>query len=102
MVVVESFEENVHLALRQVIHPETNHSLVDLGMIKNVIVKGEYVAFTLVLPFLNVPIKEDLVRRIKEAIKKLNADANIEVRFTEMSEEERVRFITMARNAWIR
>lgn len=95
------FEKSVHRALRQMMHPEINHNLVDLGMIKNVIVEGNKVVLTLTLPFMHVPIKEELMRSVRNAIKKLSADAKIEIKLAEMNEKERANFMKMAREAWI-
>lgn len=95
------FEKNVHRALMRVIHPEINHNLVDLEMIKNVIVRNNKVVLTLKLPFLYVPIKKDLIRSIKEVITKLNADVKIEIKLAEMDQKERARFMSMAGEAWI-
>lgn len=50
---------------------------------------------------MHVPIKEDLICSIKEAITKLNADVKIEIKLAEMSQKERTKFMTMAREAWI-
>lgn len=94
-------EKSVYKVLMQVIHPEIKHNLVDLGMIKNVIVGNNEVVLTLKLPFMHVPIKEDLVRSIKEAITKLNADLKIGIKIAEMGQKERAKFMIMAREAWI-
>lgn len=98
----EISKEDVRRALRQVMHSEINHSLVDIGMIKNVIATENKVMLTLMLPFMYIPIKEDLIRSVKEAITKLNADVNVEIKIAEMNQEERARFMSMARKAWIR
>lgn len=95
-------EKSVHKVLMQVMHPEINHNLVDLGMIKNVIVDNNKVVLTLKLPFMYVPIKEDLIRNIKEAITELNSNMQFEIKIAEMNQEERTKFMSMAREAWIR
>lgn len=51
-------EKDVRQALASVKHPEINLSLMDLGMIKDVIVGCKAVTFTLALPFLWVPIRD--------------------------------------------
>lgn len=48
-------EEDVHQAIGQVMHPEISHTLVELGMVKDIALKGDEVALTLVLPFLSIP-----------------------------------------------
>jgi len=94
-------EKSVYKILMQVMCPEINHNLVGLGMIKNVIVGNNKVVLTLKLPFMHVPIKEDLIRSIKETITKLNVDVKIEIKIAEMDQKERARFVIMAREAWI-
>ncbi len=95
------FEKSVHKVLMQVMHPEINHNLVNLGMIKNVTAKNNKVVLTLKLPFTHIPIKKDLIRSIKEAITRLNADVKIEIKLAEMNQKERARFMSMAGEAWI-
>ena len=58
--------EQVLEALRQVMHPEMKRDLVALGMIRDVRVEQGDVEFTLVLPFKEVPIKEDLTRSVHD------------------------------------
>jgi Mrp family chromosome partitioning ATPase len=83
-------------ALRGVMHPEIKRNLVELGMIKDASVEDEQVTLTLALPFVNIPIKDDLVRAVKGAIAKLGADLKVKVNLTEMSQQERAAFTTAA------
>ena len=94
-------KKSVHQALMQVMHPEINNNLVDLGMTKNVIAENNKVVLTLKLPFIHVPIKEGLIRSVTEAISKLNANVQVEIKIEEMNQEERARFMSMAQEAWI-
>jgi len=88
--------EQVLDALRQVMHPEMKRDLVELGMIKDVVVKDSGVTFTLVLPFKEIPIKDDLVHSVREAVAALDSGLDIEVKLAEMSQQERAAFMTMA------
>ncbi|HEC33369.1 MAG TPA: iron-sulfur cluster carrier protein ApbC, partial [Chloroflexi bacterium] len=81
-------------ALCGVMHPEIKRNLVELGMIKDVSIEDERVTLTLALPFAEVPIKDDLVRMVKEAVAKLDASLQVEVSLTEMSQKERAAFMT--------
>ena len=63
--------EQVLDALRQVIHPEMKRDLVTLDMVRDVRVEREDVQFTLVLPFKEVPIRDDLVRSARQAVEAL-------------------------------
>ena len=88
--------EQVLDALRQVMHPEMKRNLVELGMIKDVVVGDGNVTFTLALPFKEVPIKDDLVRSVREAVATLDSGLEIEVKLAEMSQQERAAFTTAA------
>jgi Mrp family chromosome partitioning ATPase len=83
-------------ALRGAMHPEIEQNLVELGMIKDVVVEGSHVAFVLALPYKDIPIKNDLVQRAREAVAALEPDLDIEVKLTEMSQKERAAFMTVA------
>jgi Mrp family chromosome partitioning ATPase len=81
-------------ALRQVVHPEVERNLVELGMIKDVAVKDGGVAVTMALPFKEVPIKDDLVRSVREAVAGLDTGLEVEVELVEMNQQERAAFMT--------
>jgi ATP-binding protein involved in chromosome partitioning len=51
---------------------------------------------TLALPFVDVPVKDDLVGRIKGALSGLDSMAQIEVDLVEMSQRERAAFMGRA------
>ncbi len=86
--------EKVYDELRQVMHPEIKRNLVELGMIKNVAIQDGNVTVTLALPFKEIPVKDSLVRSVQEAVKKLDASNQVEVRLVEMSQQERAAFMT--------
>jgi Mrp family chromosome partitioning ATPase len=88
--------EQVLNALRQVKHPEIKRNLVELGMIKDVVVKDGRVTLTLMLPFKEIPIKEDLVRSVREAVAALDPDLKVSPRVAEMSQIERAAFMAAA------
>ena len=91
---------DVEQALSKVMHPEISYSLVDLGMIKNVVFKEDKVGLTLILPFSNVPIKEDLIRSIKGALTDLDKTVQVEINEEEMNQGERDKFMRMAKEKW--
>jgi len=84
--------------LANIMHPEINYSLIDLGMIKDVDVKDNVVTLTLNVPFLEIPIKDFLINDIKEELKKINIDAKINI--AQMSLEERTKFMEMSQSGW--
>jgi Mrp family chromosome partitioning ATPase len=90
-------EEQVVDALREVMHPEIEQrDLVGLKMIRDVSVSDGNVTLTLVLPFEEVPIKDDLVRSVREAITSLEAGLKVDVKLAEMNQQERAAFMTEA------
>ena len=93
-------EEDVHQAIGQVMHPEISRTLVELGMVKDIALRGNEVTLTLVLPFLGIPasIKDYLVNSLRQAVMKLGAE--VEVRIAEMNQEERLAFLAMEQESW--
>lgn len=93
-------KEDVHQAVRQVMHPTVSRSLVELGMVKDVTLQHGKVMLTLALPILGIPasIKDYLVNSLRKAVMGLSAEA--EVKITEMNEEERQAFLAMEQESW--
>jgi Mrp family chromosome partitioning ATPase len=89
-------DKQIFSVLREVMHPELNRNLVELGMIKGASVEDGTVTVTLALPFKEIPIKDTLVRSVRERMMKLDADLNVEVDLVEMSQQERATFMTAA------
>ncbi|MBW2079152.1 MAG: DUF59 domain-containing protein [Deltaproteobacteria bacterium] len=92
-------KEEIHHAVAKVRHPEINRTLVELGMIKDIHIGEDEVILTMAVPFLEIPIRDYLVHSVQEAIRKLGVE--IEVKLTEMNQEERDAFMAMAREGWI-
>jgi len=89
-------EKQVFDALRGVVHPEVKRNLVGLGMIKDVSVEDVTITVTLALPFKEIPVKDELVRGVREAVAKLDTDLEVDVDLAEMSQQERAAFMTAA------
>jgi Mrp family chromosome partitioning ATPase len=90
-------DEQVVDALRGVMHPEIEQrSLVELKMIRDVSVEGSKVTLTLLLPFKQVPIRDELIGRVREAVMELDANLEVEVQLAEMSQQERAAFMAEA------
>jgi len=81
-------------------HPEINYSLVDLGMIEDVICKKDEVNLSLKLPFPQVPVKDLLIDIIKKTLSDLNSSIQVEIDMEQMSQEERENFMKMAKEGW--
>lgn len=90
------FTKEIRNILEKAMHPELNRSLIDLAMIRKVTIKDSKVTVTLVVPFLHVPIRDDLIKIIKDIIKK-NKDMEAEVIVKEMNENEKKIFGTMVK-----
>ena len=96
----ETPQKDIQQALSEVMHPEINYSLVDLGMIKNVIYKQDKVNLTLKLPFLQVPVKDLLIESIKKTLSDLDSSIQVEINIEQMSQEQRNKFAKMAKEGW--
>jgi Mrp family chromosome partitioning ATPase len=86
-------EEQVFGALRGVMHPEFERDLVELEMISRVTVEDDRITVTLALPFIDVPVKGDLIRGVKEAVSEMDSTVQVEVDLVEMSQRERAAFM---------
>ena len=93
-------EEKVMRALSEIMHPEIDYSLVDLGMIKDIRIESEKIIVTMNLPFPGIPIKDALARMVTEAVTREDETSQPEVQFATMSEEERIEFVRKAREKW--
>ena len=91
-------EEEIRRAVGQVKHPAIDRTLVDLGILKDVTVKGSNVTIAMALPFAGIPIKDQLVASVREPIEKLGAEVEVEI--TVMSEKERQAFLAMEQESW--
>lgn len=89
-------EKQINDIIRKVMHPEIQRSLVELKMIKNVSVEGDKVMLTLVLPYKNIPIKDDLMAKIKNAVADLDSNLKVDISLAEMNQQERTVFMTAA------
>ncbi|MCD6472027.1 DUF59 domain-containing protein [Candidatus Aerophobetes bacterium] len=91
-------EEEIRKAMAQVKHPAINRTLIDLGIIKDETIKGSKVTITIALPSLDIPIKDYLIRSVREPIEKLNA--RVEVKLIAMNQEELRKFLIMEQESW--
>jgi len=91
-------EEEIMKRLEEVMHPEIDASLVELGMIKNVSIEGNKVKITMAFPFPGVPIKYMLMEMVKQALQ----DLKMEIEFEEavMNEEELQHFFKLEQEKW--
>ncbi len=81
-------EERILEALQSILHPKLKKPLVDLGMIRNIVVRGEEVKLTLALQTDHGPLKENIVRKIDQTIKTLSGISHVDVNVTTLSQKE--------------
>lgn len=91
-------EQEVRQTLSRIKHPAIDHTLIDLGILKDITIRNDKVELTLAFPFPEIPIKDYLINSIREPIKKLGAE--VEVKIDVMNDEERQAFLTMEKDAW--
>jgi ATP-binding protein involved in chromosome partitioning len=103
MMIKSASESEIRQALAEVRHPEIAHTLVDLGMLKDIIVEGKKVTLTLALPLMGIPteVRDYLINSVSQALANLDASLEVEVDLAEMNPEERARFLAMAQERWI-
>lgn len=92
-------EAEVRTDVQKVMHPAINLSLLDLGIVKDVSVKSNEIRLTMAFPFPNIPIGDQLINSVKEAVKKFGAEIHVQV--TLMNQAELQRFLDLEHQNWI-
>ena len=93
-------QRDVEQALSKVTHPEINYSLVDLGMIEDLVCEEQKVSLTLKLPLVPVPIQDLLLESIKKALSEQDSSVQVEINIEQMTQEQRSNFMQMAKKEW--
>ena len=91
-------EADIRQAVEQVKHPAIDHSLVDLGIVKNIAIEGQKVTVTFAFPFPNIPIGDMLVDSVRLPLQNLGAE--VEVETTVMDQGELQKFLAMEQDGW--
>lgn len=73
-------KEKVMTALKEVIDPEIGVSLVEMGLIKDVVIEGDTVKVTMTLTTPGCPLMEQLVNSVEEKVKSLEGVNKAEVK----------------------
>jgi len=84
-------ESQVLEALSKVMDPELKRSLVELGMVREVRIKGKKVNLTLALTTLACPLKDQIVNDARQALEALEGVRKVEIKLVEMTPEEKKR-----------
>lgn len=82
-------EAEVIEALRPVEDPELHRSIVDLGMVKEVMIDGGDVTVVIALTIAGCPLRAEIDRRISTAVTALDGVTTASPEFTVMTDEER-------------
>ena len=88
----------VENALSGVEHPAIKHSLIDLGIVSNILLLGKKVIIEFAFPFPNIPIADQLIGSIEKPIN--NLDLSFEHTIRTMNKEEKQKFLQMETEAW--
>lgn len=76
-------------ALRPVEDPELRRSIVDLGMVRDVSIAGGEVDVKVALTVAGCPLRNEITRRVSDAVTALSGVTEARVDFTVMTDEER-------------
>ena len=87
-------------ALSQIMHPEIKASLLELNMLQKISLQKKTLSLTLKLPFLGVPIKEDLINSIQQTLQELAPDFTFLIETAVMTDAEREKFLQLAQKNW--
>lgn len=90
--------EDIKKAIAKVMHPAIDRTLMDLGMIRDIVLTGSTASLTLVIPFPGIPILSFLEKSLKKSVSSLRIDLKITV--DQMTQEEVQRFLAMEKEAW--
>jgi ATP-binding protein involved in chromosome partitioning len=89
LVIVSTNREDILEALRPVEDPELHRSIVDLGMVRDIVVDLPLVRVVIALTVPGCPLKAEIQSRVTGAIEPLAGVDAAEVEFTSMTDEER-------------
>jgi len=78
-------------ALRPVEDPELHRSIVDLGMVRDVEMKGGVVSLTVVLTIAGCPLRNEIQNRVGTALRALDGVQDVALNFGVMNDEERAK-----------
>jgi len=91
-------EQEVHKAIREIKHPAINCTLVELGIVKDIELKGGKVAVTIAFPVPNIPIRDMIINSVKKPVTKLGVECEIKEMI--MTPKEREAFLDKEQKNW--
>lgn len=92
--------EDIMKVIENVEHPEISETLVNLGMIADIVLEEKTARIAVFLPVLGIPdtIKKYLVQSLEIPVHKIGM--GLEVEFFPMTPEMKQRFISIAQAKW--
>ena len=91
-------EQDARKAIAEVKHPAIDCTLVELGIVKDIKVKGDKVVVTIAFPVPNIPIRDMIVNSVKKPVTKLGVEC--EIKETIMVPKEREAFLDKEQKNW--
>ena len=76
-------------ALRPVQDPELHRSIVDLDMVRDVVINGSTVSLTVTLTIAGCPLRNEIQKRVDDALVKLPGVESVALNFGVMTDEQR-------------
>ena len=96
--VIKPSEENVLELLRGVIDPELGSNIVELGMVKEITIDRTQINIKIALTTSGCPLRAQIQKDIRTRIGLMDGIKNIEISWTELTQEEKAK--TMAKARW--
>ncbi len=91
-------EQDARRAIAGVKHPAIDCTLVELGIVKDIKVKGDNVVMTIAFPVPNIPIRDRILNSVREPITRLGVECQIKE--TIMDPKERETFLDKEQKNW--
>ena len=88
----------VYKLIKDIRHPAIDHTLFDLGIIKEVDVEDNRATVVFAFPFPNIPIEDQLVGSVAAPLVEKGMDFKYKVEL--MTAEEKDKFMKMEKEAW--
>lgn len=82
-------EDQITEALRPVEDPELHRSIVELGMVREIIIAGSEVTVGINLTVAGCPLRAEINQRVADAVTALDGIENVAIEFGVMSDEQR-------------
>ena len=96
---VKLSEEEIQRIVGEVKHPAINHSLVGLGIVKEVSEENGVAKITFAFPFPNIPIKDQIINSVVDVL--AQHDIKSEINIVIMTPEELNNFLKLENQNWV-